>query len=48
MVYRYTGKPDGYFPPILGNGEITLSPDKEGVQGYDRLDYGAKTKCRTR
>lgn len=44
MLYRHTGKPDGYFPPILGNGEITLSPDKEGVLCYDRLDYGEKNE----
>ncbi len=39
MVFSSNMNSECYFPPILGNGEISLAPDCEGTLNYKRL-YG--------
>lgn len=41
MVYQSTEERACYFPPILGNGEISLSPDCEGGTAYEKKDFPA-------
>ena len=39
MLYNSKDDRKDYFPPLLGNGDIVLSPDCEGSVYYDQNDY---------
>ena len=39
MLYRSDMNSECYFPPILGNGEISLAPDCEGTLNYTAAEY---------
>lgn len=39
MLYDSRRRSDCYFPPILGNGDISFAPDCEGMLNYTLDDY---------
>lgn len=42
MIYNSDMNLEYYFPPILGNGDISLAPDCEGTLNYTVSDYEEK------
>ena len=42
MIYHSETNLEYYFPPILGNGDISLAPDCEGMIDYTAEDYEKK------
>ena len=40
MTYHSTSKDLNYFPPLLGNGDLTFAPDCQGVLDYTARDFG--------
>ena len=45
MIYNSETNSECYFPPILGNGDISLAPDFEGMIDYMAEDYEKKGLC---
>jgi len=44
MLYHSNDKTVSYFPPMMGNGDIVLYPDKDGTLDYVRVDFGEKSQ----
>ena len=47
MTVRFVSREDKnvcYFPPVLGNGDMVLYPDKEGTLRYTKKDFGEKSE----
>ena len=42
MLYQGKTNAESYFPPILGNGDISLAPDCEGPLNYSFEQYEKK------
>lgn len=42
MLYKKDMNSEFYFPPILGNGDISLAPDCEGTLNYTAEDFNKK------
>ena len=42
MIYKSDMNLEYYFPPILGNGDISLAPDCEGTLNYTAAEYEEK------
>ena len=42
MLYQGKTNAESYFPPILGNGDISLAPDCEGTLNYSFEQYEKK------
>ena len=42
MLYNSKDNSACYFPPILGNGEISFAPDCEGTMNYTMSQYVEK------
>ena len=40
MLYEKKMNSPTYFPPMVGNGDIAFSVDKEGVTGFMESDFG--------